>query len=451
MNRASLVGRAAAVLVLAACCAPGARAATIEYLDGTRIECTVLSKDATTVTIEVKSAGMLVKRTIPLAKLHKVTISDKIYVINERPAGGGAKAATAGKSQAAATPLDAGDSAAGKELRTKAQIDALINELGRQPPEWYEATPLNYPESLDLSWPDGPPPGGWNNQKNVGQFVWDITNPNPGKWREGVKLMHHLLTLHKDDPAKRTKIMVELGRMYHNLLQDHARAAFWWRQAGVEQTNSPPGVSVHLAECFWRLGNKQMALDHLRKAKSIPYDAIKLLADMGEAPEALRLVEHIAKNPNNQLHFAYLYGADACRVAGRYGEAVKYYEKVLALPADGQQKGQIERCQKRAAESLAAIKLFELLDVKQIADGKYKSSAIGYEGPIEVEVAVSSGKIEAVRITQHREKQFYSAMTDTPAKIIAKQGVKGVDATSSATITSEAIINATAKALANPR
>ena len=35
-----------------------------------------------------------------------------------------------------------------------------------------------------------------------------------------------------------------------------------------------------------------------------------------------------------------------------------------------------------------------------------------------------------------------------PAQIIAKQGVKGVDATSRATITGEAIINATAKALA---
>jgi len=38
-------------------------------------------------------------------------------------------------------------------------------------------------------------------------------------------------------------------------------------------------------------------------------------------------------------------------------------------------------------------------------------------------------------------------MIDTPKKIIDKQAVKGIDATSGATITSEAIINATAKAL----
>jgi uncharacterized protein with FMN-binding domain len=40
-------------------------------------------------------------------------------------------------------------------------------------------------------------------------------------------------------------------------------------------------------------------------------------------------------------------------------------------------------------------------------------------------------------------------MTDTPAKIIAKQSVQGIDATSNATITSEAIINATAKVLSS--
>jgi uncharacterized protein with FMN-binding domain len=419
--------------------AANATAATLEYLDGTKIECKVLAKDATNVTIEVTSAGMLVKRTIPLSKIHKVTINDKVYVINELPAAGAAKVAAKAASPAATTATKG---------RTKADVDALINQLGRQPPDWYEATPLNHPQSLDLSWPEGPAAGGWNNQKNVGQYVWDIVNPNPGKWREGVKLMHHLLTLHKDDAAKRTRIMTELGRMYHNLHQDYARAAFWWRQAGVDRTHSPPGVSIHLAECYWRLGNKQMALGHIKQLKAIPYDAIKLLADMGEAQEALRLVESIAKNPNNQLHFAYLYGGDACRVSGRYAEALKYYEKVLAIEVSGQQKGQIDRCHKRAAESAAAIKLFDQLDVKKIADGKYHSSAIGYEGPIEVEVAVLGGRIEGVRITKHREKQFYSAMTDTPAKIIAKQGVKGVDATSSATITSEAIINATAKALA---
>jgi uncharacterized protein with FMN-binding domain len=417
-----------------------ARGATIEYLDGTRFECKVLSKDDKNVTVEVVSAGMAVKRTIPLAKVHKVTINDKTYVINERPAG-----SSGSKVETAADDSVAGD----KARRTKAEVDALINELGRKPPEWFDATPLNYPKTLDLSWPLSPPQGPWNAQKNVGQYIWSIINENPSKWREGIRLLHHLLTLHKDDPAKRERDMEALGRMYHNLHQDYARAAFWWRQAGVEKTQSPPAAAVHLAECYWRLGNRQMAAEQLRKMRAVPYDAIKLWADMGEIQQALSIASQATKSPTGQHHFAYLYAADACRVAGRFNEAIGYYEKVLAVPNPDKNKGQITRCQERAQASLEAIKLFQLCDVKKVADGTYRADSIGYEAPIEVEVDVQSGRIDSVRVVRHKEKQFYSAMTDTPAKIIAKQSVKGIDATSSATITSEAIINATAKALAS--
>ena len=97
-------------------------------------------------------------------------------------------------------------SATARAEGTRTELDALIDREGKTPPPWFKETSLNYPESLDLSWPKGPPPGGWNNQKNVGQFVWDIINPNPGRWREGVRLMHHLLALHKDDPEKRERI-----------------------------------------------------------------------------------------------------------------------------------------------------------------------------------------------------------------------------------------------------
>ena len=65
-----------------------------------------------------------------------------------------------------------------------------------------------------------------------------------------------------------------------------------------------------------------------------------------------------------------------------------------------------------------------------------------------VEVVVKAGRIASVKVTQHSEKQFYSAMTETPNKIVERQSVKDIDACTGATITSEAIINATAKALA---
>ena len=56
-----------------------------------------------------------------------------------------------------------------KAKDSRAELDALIDKLGKTPPDWFQATKVNYPPSLDLSWPEKPE-GGWNSQKNVGQF-----------------------------------------------------------------------------------------------------------------------------------------------------------------------------------------------------------------------------------------------------------------------------------------
>jgi uncharacterized protein with FMN-binding domain len=60
---------------------------------------------------------------------------------------------------------------------------------------------------------------------------------------------------------------------------------------------------------------------------------------------------------------------------------------------------------------------------------------------------VQKGKIESVQVTQCKDDWFYTSLTEIPRQIIEKQGVKGVDAVTGATISSEGIINATAKAL----
>ena len=106
-----------------------------------------------------------------------------------------------------------------------------------------------------------------------------------------------------------------------------------------------------------------------------------------------------------------------------------------------------ENYKNRARANLDAVRLFELFDPKKAPDGVYTANSTGYAGEIVVEVTVQGGRIEAVEVKRHSEKQFYASMIDTPAKIIQRQSVKGIDATSGATLTSEAIINATAKAL----
>lgn len=341
---------------------------------------------------------------------------------------------------------DAQSPSASKPItRTRAEVESLIEKVGKTPPDWWESVPLNYPPTLDLDWPlraEGP----WDVRKNVGQYIWDVINPNPGRWKEGIKLVNHLMIRHKDDRAKLVRAMETLGRMYHDLMEDWARAVFWWRMCDRYGGEVDP---VGLAHCYWKLGSKEMAVDAL---KVIGSDStrhgmvIKLWADMGEFDKALALAQR--KAADGMPTSAYLTAGDACRLAGRYKEALAYYQKALTVQGDIAREADVKKDKERAQASIQAIQLFDTLDVSQVADGVYTAGSIAYAGPLYVEVSVKGGRIEAVRVVKHEEKQFYSAMTDTPSQIIQKQGVKGVDAVTGATMTSEAILNATAKALA---
>ena len=410
-------------VLFAACLAGVAAGDTVESVSGAVVEGTVVSRDDKLIVMEVQVRGKTVTRKFLVSQVRAITVDGRREVL---------KAGAAAPKKKASGGGGGGES---RVTRTRQEVEAVIREAGLTPPEWLEATALNHPATLDLDWPERPE-GDWNNQKNVGQFVWDVINPNPGRWREGVKLYHHLMELHEDDAELRARAAADLGSMYHRLFQDYARAAHWWREAGDRKD------PVGLAECYWKLGSKPMAVQTLNALRRIPVSAIKLYADMGETAKALKMADAYAKGRG--AADAYVMAGDACRLAGRYEQAVRYYEKALDVPADGDLH---KRAHDRARASIEAVTLFDALDVKAIPDGTYTASSLGYEGPITIEVSVRGGRIEDVKVTQHTEKQFYAALTDTPARIIQKQSVKGVDATSRATITSEAIINATAKAL----
>jgi len=409
--------------------------ATIELLSGSKVRGKITAKDDKYISCETKVGTRKYQRKYPLERIHAVVVGGRRIVLNAM-AGGSA----GGSTRPNPTPSTRSGPAA---RRSRPQIDALIEQLGRTPPEWFDSVPLNYPKTLDLSWPQ-PPPKGWDNQRNVGQYIWDVINPNPDKWREGVRFMHHLLTVHKDNPRMQVRVMNSLGQMYYALIQDHARAAFWWRQAGVDRGGQFVQSGLKLAECYWKLGSKQMAMELSGKIRP-QFGLIKLWGDMGETKRALQFADVNARGEYADI--AYMYAGDACRVAGQFRDAVQYYEKLAALPARGQHAKRVQRNQQIGRANLEAVKMFELLDVRRVPDGTYRSSSLGYETQVHVEVVVKGKRIESVRVTEHHEKQFYATMTETPRKIIERQGVKGVDATTGATITSKAIINATAKAL----
>lgn len=415
---------------LAVCFSPALLMAEdfVEFLNGAKVTGAMkeIRKEKKEFDFEITLSGRKLVRTYTFDKVHAVTMQGKRHILtpmSDAPAVGGGVASS---------------SPAG---RTKAQVLELINTVGPTPPDWFESTPLDYPKTLELDWPLEAKDKGWNNQKNVGQYKWDVINPNPGRWQSGVRLMHHVMTLHKDQPALLHRDIKALAEMYFELFQDYPRAAFWLQKAKV-QLPEPQGV--HLAECYWRMGNKQMALEMLN-ARSLPSNAIKLLGDMGETTRALQLSEAFAKM--NRPHEAYLLAGDACRSVGRYKEAIAFYQKVVDSP-DARNEEYAQRFHGLARDGIEALNLIDKANVAKVADGSYRASSVGYSGAVEVEVRVTNHRIEEVRVVNHREKQFYAALTDTPNQIIEKQSVNGIDATSRATITSQAIVNSTAKALA---
>lgn len=330
-------------------------------------------------------------------------------------------------------PAPAAQASAVKQGRTKAEVDALIDDAGKKKPDWWDATPLNYPPALDLTWKAAP----GDKQKDIGTYIWGFINPNPGKWKEGIKLLQQSINASKGDQAAQKKAAGIIAHIYTEMLGDYARGAFWAKKAGDRE--------ILLVTCYMKLGCpsaaiamlQQMGSDNTRNGQ-----AIKLWAELGDLKTALDWAERLG--PSDPT-VAYLAAGDACRRFGKIPEALAYYQKVLDVTKQFQRDDPVNK--KRAAANIEGIKLFDGLDLAKIDDGSYKADSIGYVGPVEVTVTVKNHGIESVKVTGHHEKQFYSSIVDVPAQIVLKQSVKGIDTTTGATVTSEAIINASAKAL----
>ncbi|MDR1321428.1 MAG: cell wall-binding repeat-containing protein [Gracilibacteraceae bacterium] len=82
--------------------------------------------------------------------------------------------------------------------------------------------------------------------------------------------------------------------------------------------------------------------------------------------------------------------------------------------------------------------------------GVYEGSAQGRNGAVTLSVTVDGDNaISAIAVTAHQETtDYWNQATAVIAQILSAQGVSGVDAVSGATLSSRAIINATASALA---
>src|ERR1043165_5496738 len=251
--------------------------------------------------------------------------------------------------------------------RTKAEVSTLIDTEGATLPPWWNATKLTYPPTLLLHWERPQPKEPWTPDKYLGQHIWTTINENPGRWKQGARLLFHVAELNKDDAAKRVESQKALARIYQYLLQDYARAAYWWRQAGVEKEDAD--AALPLANCFFKLGNKdyprevlsQIGVDETRHG-----DVIKLWADLGEYDKALAVARQKWQEDSNP-DIGYLMAGETCRLAGRTREAIDFFEK--AMQVDDKKAGRdVKQTKARAKASIEGVKLYDNFDPRKVAD-----------------------------------------------------------------------------------
>ena len=320
---------------------------------------------------------------------------------------------------------------------SRAEVEKLINEVGPTKPDWFDAEEMSYPETLDLTWARKKKKGFYP-KENMGHYMMALMH-KPWAWKSAAKLMYHIMDTHKSKSATVKKAMQGLGEIYFKHLNDYPRAAYWLRRA--DNPNS-----IFLVDCYSRMGGKEMAAEELAKAQFRPWErdrAVKLLAEMGRLKDGLKLAQQMSKS--GQGAAGYLAAGHACRYAGQLDKAMLCYKRVLTFANERHSKSFIER----AIASAAAIETVGTgLDLSKIPDGTYKDSSRGFRGPVEVTIEVKDAKILSVKVTDFKDDWHCSSIFDVPKKIIAQQSIVGVDSITSATFTSEAIINATAKALA---
>ncbi|MCP4886714.1 MAG: hypothetical protein GY904_08885, partial [Planctomycetaceae bacterium] len=114
----------------------------IEFLNGATMTGTVIEirKDAQEFDFESKIGSSTSTRTYPFKQVHAVTYRGKRFVLTP-------KAAPAVKVR-----IDRD----GNPMRSRREIDQLIQQIGSSDPPWWDSTPLDFPDTLDLSWPMKP-------------------------------------------------------------------------------------------------------------------------------------------------------------------------------------------------------------------------------------------------------------------------------------------------------
>ena len=93
----------------------------------------------------------------------------------------------------------AGRSKTARVKRTSREVESLIRRVGPTKPDWWDDVKLDYPKTLDLSWPRPKKGAPWNQNKNPGQYMISVIYRQPKKWRGAAKLFKHIIDINDDN------------------------------------------------------------------------------------------------------------------------------------------------------------------------------------------------------------------------------------------------------------
>jgi uncharacterized protein with FMN-binding domain len=159
-------------------------------------------------------------------------------------------------------------------------------------------------------------------------------------------------------------------------------------------------------------------------------------------------LEHLPKAPWDVPNAARLHEriGDSQADAGDTELALESYAKAMALYPTSRQPWGRETLPKHVSRLQAKCDLLKRGHgrLEGLRNGTYEASSIGYAGDVGVTLEVQGGKVSGLRLT-HTEHIDQGATRRLPAQIQARQSLE-VDAITAATITTDALVEATYRA-----
>jgi len=275
------------------------------------------------------------------------------------------------------------------------------------PPSWFAEVPIAY----DTNKP-------WKEARL--EIRRQIALGTQESWRQAIKLTY--LYVQKGDCGTG-----EEYNMYLHLTGEHTWAL---RElinfVSTHRGNGAQWSYIRLASLYCTFGEYDIARRVLDAA----------LTDLPPAPWK------IAGEANVYIAYGDLYAA-----VGDSEQARKLYQRAIDLLPTSTQPWGKEKIPRQVQLVNDKIDLLNHTNFSamRLADGTYTGSAPGYAGNIDVTVTVADGKVANLNL-KHKEVTDQHATTIIPQRIIDKQSLR-VDAISGATVTTDAIVDATYQAI----